>query len=299
MATLRPRAVLVTRPTDYARLLAVHATREQAAFFLRSRGQDIEALYDQHLAFLLALRAVQAAIPHAWRIARAGREELDRFLFGPEDVVLVVGQDGLVANVAKYLRGQPVLGVNPAPELNEGALVRLKPDQVGRLLVATFESAADIERRTMVSASLDDGSTLTALNEVFVGHRSHQSARYVITVDGKSERQSSSGVIIATGTGATGWARSIMTSTRHALPLKPADRRLAFFVREPWPSVATGASIAWGPLGASDDLTIVSNMNEGGVIFADGLEQDHIRFDWGRTVRVGVSSATLNLVQGD
>ena len=297
MATLRPRAVLVTRQTDFERLLATHATREQAAFFLRSRGQDIEALQRQHEAFVSALRAVQAAIPSGWRVARANRDELDRFLFGPEDVVLVVGQDGLVANVAKYLQGQPVLGINPAPELNEGVLASLQPDQVGKLMVATTESAAAIERRTMVAATLDDGRALIGLNEIFIGHRSHQSARYVISVGGKSERQSSSGVIVATGTGATGWARSIMTSTHHTLALEPADRGLAFFVREPWPSVSTGASIAHGALKAGEAVAIVSNMNEGGVIFADGLEQDHLRFDWGRTVQIGLSNAALNLVR--
>ena len=297
MATLRPRAVLVTRQTDFERLLALHATREQAAFFLRSRGQDLAVLQRQHEVFLEALREVQAAIPGDWRVARAKRDELDRFLFSPEDVVLAVGQDGLVANVAKYLRGQPVLGVNPAPELNEGALVRLRPDQVGRLIVAAAERTVAIERRTMAKATLDDGRTLTALNEIFVGHRSHQSARYTITAGGASERQSSSGVIVATGTGATGWARSIMTSTHASVPLQPADRRLAFFVREPWPSVATGASISSGAVSEAATLTIVSNMNDGGVIFADGLEQDHLRFDWGRGVEVAPSTATLNLVQ--
>ncbi len=44
------------------------------------------------------------------------RPELNRFLFEPEDVVIAVGQDGLVANVAKYLSGQMVVGVNPLPE---------------------------------------------------------------------------------------------------------------------------------------------------------------------------------------
>jgi hypothetical protein len=289
--------VLVTRETDFERLLAVHATREQAAFFLRSRGQGLEGLLRQHEGFQAALHAVQAAIPTDWRVVKAKRDELDRFLFGPEDVVLVVGQDGLVANVAKYLRGQPVLGVNPAPDQNEGALVRLRPDRVGRLLAATAERTVGIERRTMAEARLDDGRVLIALNEIFVGHRSHQSARYTITTAGQSERQSSSGVIVATGTGATGWARSIMESTRHKLPLLPEDRKLAFFVREPWASVATGAEIAWGAVEENAEVTIVSSMNDGGVIFADGLEQDHLRFDWGRTVHVRLSAATLNLVR--
>jgi NAD kinase len=299
MATLQPRAVIVTRETDYDRLLAVHATREQAAFFLRTRGQSIDVLVQQHEAFTAAVHGVRSAIPDAWRVSRVNRADLDRFLFAPDDVVIVVGQDGLVANVAKYLAGQPVLGVNPAPELYEGVLVPLRGQDVAKLAPAAAQAAASIERRTMVQATLDDGQTLRALNEIFVGHRSHQSARYLISLGDKSERQSSSGVIISTGTGATGWARSIMATTQHVLSLAPTDPSLAFFVREPWPSVSTGISIAWGPLGARDELAILSNMNDGGVIFADGVEQDRLTFDWGRTAKLAVAATTLNLVRSD
>lgn len=298
MATLKPRAVLVTRETDYERLLAVHATREQARFFLRTRGQDLDVLAARHEAFGETVRQVRLAVPDDWRVAKVLRADLDRFLFSPEDVVLAVGQDGLVANLAKYLTGQPVLGVNPAPDLNEGVLVPLRADQVGRLLPATAAGAGVVEARTMARATLDDGQVLQALNEIFVGHRSHQSARYEIAIDGERERQSSSGVIVSTGTGATGWARSIMTATGHAVPLEPVDRRLAYFVREPWPSVATGASIAQGAVDAQRALSITSQMNDGGVIFADGIEQDHLDFGWGRTVTVAIAAQTFNLVRG-
>jgi len=71
-----------------------------------------------------ALQTVSAAIPGGWRRGAVERSDLDRFLFEPEDVVIVVGQDGLVANTAKYLSGQPVIGVNPDPGDGMGVLVR-------------------------------------------------------------------------------------------------------------------------------------------------------------------------------
>jgi NAD kinase len=71
----------------------------------------------------------------------------------------------------------------------------------------------------MAHARLDDGQQLLALNEIFVGHRTHQSARYRIRpADEQEERHSSSGVIVSTGTGATGWARSIQRSAQTGLP---------------------------------------------------------------------------------
>ena len=298
MSSLPPRAVLITRETDYERLLQAHATREQASFFLRTRAQSIDVVQSAHERFRQTVNEVRAAIPDDWRVARVGREDLDRFLFSPEDVVLAVGQDGLVANVAKYLNGQPVLGINPAPDQFEGVLVPLNSQQAQRLMKAAAEGRANLEKRTMVRAELDDGQVLEALNEVFIGHHSHQSARYMINFGGEEERHSSSGVIVSTGTGATGWARSLSVAIGRSVSIAPTDPRLAFFVREPWPSVATGAKVAFGEFGAETRFQMLSNMNEGGVIFADGVEQDHLMFGWGRKVAIGLSSRTLNLVRG-
>ncbi|KQN33713.1 NAD(+)/NADH kinase [Sphingomonas sp. Leaf38] len=297
MSSNAPRAVFVTRETDYELLLARHATRGQARFFLETRGQDIDMLEDRHRQLHATLRAGRAAVPGDWRQAEVRRADLDRFLFGPEDVIVVVGQDGLVANVAKYLDGQPVLGLNPAPDLYDGVLVRVPLARLGGLLPASVAGAAPTERRTMVEAQLDSGERLLALNEVFVGHHSHQSARYHIACDDRAEDHSSSGLIVASGTGATGWARSIMEATHEALSLDPQERAVAFFVREPFPSIATGTSLRAGKL-ATAPLGVTSRMNDGGVIFADGIEQDFLAFDWGRNVKIGPAAQTLNLVTG-
>ncbi|MFD1330958.1 hypothetical protein ACFQ4O_03005 [Methylopila musalis] len=297
MATNAPRAVFVTRETDYERLLARHATRGQAKFFLETRGQDIDLVEDRHRQMHATLHAARAATPGDWRQAAVGRADLDRFQFGPEDVIVVVGQDGLVANVAKYLDGQPVLGLNPAPDLYDGVLARVTLARFAPLLPASVAGAAPVERRTMVEARLDTGERLLALNEVFVGHHSHQSARYRIACAGAAEDQSSSGLIVASGTGATGWARSIMEATRTPVPLDPQERAVAFFVREPFPSVATGTTLRVGKL-QKERLAVISRMNEGGVIFADGIEQDFMAFDWGRGVTIGPAAQTLRLVTG-
>lgn len=297
MASITPRAVLVARETDYELLIARHATRDQVRFFLKTRGQDLADIERRHEHFQTVLRQVRASVPSAWRSTLVLRKDLDRFLFAADDVVIAVGQDGLVANTAKYLDGQAVLGVNPDPGAYDGILVPLAPAHVAQLLGPAAQGKASVQHRTMVEAQLDDGQTLLALNEVFVGHCSHQSARYEIEADGKREFQSSSGVIVASGTGATGWARSIMESTKTRIQVKPEEPKLAFFVREPFPSVSTGTSIRFGKADRQKPVRITSRMNEGGVIFADGIEQDHLSFDWGRMVQVSVSSRQLNLVQ--
>jgi NAD kinase len=294
MAILAPRVIVVRRETELDRIRAVHASTASARFVLERKGISLDAVEAAHAAFLEVLREVRAAIPAEWRQATIFRSDVERFVFGPEDVVVAVGQDGLVANVAKYLDGQPVIGVDPAPGVNSGALVRFRAGDVGQLLKMAAARELHVEHRTMAEARLDDGVTLTALNEIFVGHRSHQSARYMLAVGGRGEHQSSSGLIVATGTGATGWARSIMQASHIALDLPPTAPRLGLLVREAWPSPATGTEIVAG-LVETEPVVVTSEMDDGGTIFADGIESDHLLFGWGRRVAIGVASRRLTL----
>ena len=58
--------------------------------------------------------------------------------------MIAVGQDGLVANVAKYLDGQTVIGVNPDPGRNPGVLVRHPPEATASLLQRAIASPMTI-----------------------------------------------------------------------------------------------------------------------------------------------------------
>lgn len=290
------RAVLVTRATEYEQLLLRHSTLGQARFYLDSRGQSLDVVEERHARFLEARKAVEEALPSTWRSARVRREHLDRFLFEPDDLVLVIGQDGLVANVAKYLSGQVVMGFNPAPDLYDGVLVRHAPGRARGLFEALGAQQLSIEERSMVEARLDSAQSLLALNEIFIGQAGHQSARYHIRWQDQRERQSSSGIIVTTGTGATGWARSInrIRATPLTLPA-PGDPRLAFFVREPFPSRATGVELDGGLILTGQTLQIQSRMNESGVVFGDGIEEDRLNFHWGRTLEIRVAKTRLRL----
>ncbi|WP_298463967.1 hypothetical protein [uncultured Erythrobacter sp.] len=295
MTSLPARVVFVTRETEYELLINRHATVEQARFFLETRGQKLSVLEDRHERFLETLKLARAAVPDEWRQALVQRADLDRFLFSAEDIVVPVGQDGLVANVAKYLDGQFVIGVNPNPDLYDGVLVQHRVESLPKSLAASVAQDWDCQQRTMVEGSLDTGERLFALNELFIGHQTHQSARYEIACDGTRENHSSSGVIAASGTGATGWARSIMDATHQRIDLRHDERAIAYFVREPFPSVATGTDLRAGKI-ETKPLTITSRMNDGGVIFADGIEQDYLPFDWGKTLTVKPSERSLKLV---
>ncbi|MEK9521764.1 NAD(+)/NADH kinase [Streptomyces sp. NPDC087908] len=297
--SLAPRAVLVHRTTEYEELLARHGTHGQAAFFLSARGRSVDAVRERHERTHRALAEVSAAVPLAWRQTRVERADLDRFLFGPEDVVVVVGQDGLVANAAKYLTGQPVIGIDADPGRNPGVLVRHRADRARRLLPYAAEAAATVDELTMVEAVTDDAQRLLALNEIYVGPRGHQTARYTLGLDTAElppEPQASSGVLVGTGTGSTGWLRSLWEQRSSALALPaPADARLAWFVREAWPSPATGTSRVEGLLDPGQGLRLTVESDRL-VVFGDGVESDALELTWGQTVRLAVAGPRLRLV---
>ncbi|MCX4775513.1 hypothetical protein [Streptomyces sp. NBC_01264] len=297
--SLAPRAVLVHRRTEYEELLARHGTHGQAAFFLSSRGRSIDEVVRRHERTRQALREVAAAVPLTWRSSRVERADLDRFLFAPEDVVVVVGQDGLVANTAKYLRGQPVVGIDTDPGRNPGVLVRHRCADTAALLRAAIAGGGRAEELTMVEAVADDTQRLLALNEIYLGSHGHQTARYRLGSegdDGPGEAQASSGVLVGTGTGATGWLRSLWLERGSSAGLPaPCERRLLWFVREAWPSPATGTTRVAGELGRGQGLRLTVESDRI-VVFGDGMESDALELTWGQSVRLGIAGTSLHLV---
>jgi NAD kinase len=296
--TLAPRVVVVTRHSELDELIARHGTRQAAGFFLERRGRSLEEVDRRHALLHDAVTTVTAAIPHDWRRGRVERPDLDRFAFAAEDIVVVVGQDGLVANVAKYLNGQPVIGIDPEPDRNPGVLVRHAAAAAGGLLVAAAARPDEHPGRTMVQATADDGQRLCAINEIYVGHASHQSARYRLGLSGgASERQSSSGIITGTGTGTTGWLLSVARERRSALRLpQPTDDSLCWFVREAWPSPATGTEHTEGAVVSGERLAITAESDQL-VVFGDGIEHDAIRLAWGQRVDIGIATQRLRLME--
>jgi len=294
---LSARVVLVYRKSEYSELLARHATYGQAEFYLRSRGRSIDEVLARHTHLESVLHSVSSALPDDVRRAEVERAELDRYLFGPEDIIMVVGQDGLVANVAKYLDGQPVIGINPDPARNPGALVAHSPGRAAAVLSELRLGKAPVQERTMVGAMRDDGQGIIALNDLYIGDQGHQSSRYTLRLPGpQAERQSSSGIIVGTGTGSTGWSTSIAhdRALLDRLP-QPPSRDLIWFVREAWPSPATQSTMTFGviPEGEAIELTVESDQL---VVFGDGIERDYLALSWGQRLIVSASSRRLRLV---
>lgn len=156
----------------------------------------------------------------------------------------------------------------------------------------------------MAKAVLNDGQELTAVNDIFIGPRYQTSARYSLTIDGHEETQSSSGIILSTGLGSTGWLRSLVTgasgivgshkSTDSAMDWDADTLRYA--VREPFPSQTTGTDLIYGEVTQATKMTVSSLMAGDGVIFSDGMVNDFIEFNSGAIASLQMSSQKGRLV---
>ena len=297
------KVVLVTRRTRYEELLTRHHTREQAKFYVEHLGADFDDYVAEHDTYLAAQTTVLAGLREHGRYQVLERRMVPNFLFGPEDVVVALGQDGLVANTMKYLDGQPLIGVNPDPARWDGVLLPFTPVAVERLLPGVLAGRQATRSVTMAQARLANGQSLLAVNDLFIGPKSHTSARYQIGLGCIQEVQSSSGVIVSTGLGSTGWMRSVFTgalavaemvreeSLDWAFKGRPwEDETLEFAVREPFPSRSSQATLMCGRVLAGTPLVMTSMMAEGGVIFSDGVEADYLEFNAG--ARVEIAAAT-------
>ena len=301
------KVVIIKRKTRLEELKIRYNTFEQAKFYVEHLGADFGDYEKEHKNYYDALETVRRYAETNARVQEIDRDYIPNMIFGENDIVVALGQDGLVANVLKYLNGQPLIGVNPDIERYDGILLPFEAGDLQSMIPRVILGTYSKKQITMAQASTKDGQVLYAVNDFFLGINNHTSARYNINFNGSVENQSSSGVIISTGIGMTGWHRSVMAEFRGMArafnlggfeePVYEWDaKRLVFQVREPYPSRFTQAEMVYGEVTPDDSLTFVSNMAEGGVIFSDGILDDTIEFSAGMEVRVGIADRVGCLV---
>jgi NAD kinase len=305
------KIVLVTRKTRLEELIERFNTRAQAQFYIDHAAGDFSAYVLEHDAYQRSLESVRRSIETGLKIQVMDRTLVPTYVFSKSDVIVTLGQDGLVANTAKYVGGQPILAVNPDAERFDGILLPFQPPDLRPYLDRALAGRARVRAVTLAEAKLKDGQRLLAFNDLFIGASTHVSARYRIRYGDKKENHSSSGIIVSTGAGSTGWLSSIFNEASGVMSflggpaVKPIrmeweEERLLFVVREPFVSRHSQAAIVAGTLLPSAPLALESQMPTGGVIFSDGIEADRLDFNSGAiaNIRIAPEKAILVVSEG-
>jgi NAD kinase len=305
-------AIIVVNKTRLELLIERFNTKAQARFFIERSGGNFIEYELEHNNFKKALEVVQKVISKHLTMKVLDRTYVSSFIFSEKDLIIVLGQDGLVANTAKYSKGIPILAINPDPERYDGILLPFNPGNFESALRNLLNEVPEIKSVTMAEVHLNDGQKLVAFNDFFIGPKTHISARYQLTYAGASEIQSSSGIIVSTGAGSTGWLSSLfnMANSMHSafsemhqknnigFQLSWDTRKLAFVVREPFQSIYTGVDITAGLITESEFLKIESLMPTNGQIFSDGIETDFLNFNSGAIAEIGIAKEKANIVIG-
>lgn len=262
----------------------------------------------EHRNFYDAFNLVQKEVKKQLRFKIVEQEFLPSYIFSEKDLVIVIGQDGLVANTAKYVHNIPIIAVNPDPNRYDGVLLPFTSKNFIHAVNNVLKGGYNYKMVTMAETELNDGQKLLAFNDFFIGPTTHSSARYEISFQEKSEKQSSSGIIVSTGAGSTGWLSSLFNmansihSTFHNIEKIPYqsipmdEEKLVFVVREPFLSKTSQIKIASGIIYPGEELIIESNMPQNGIIFSDGIQSDFLKFNSGSIATIQIAQQKAKLV---
>lgn len=298
-------AIIVKSKTRLEALIERFNTKAQAKFYIERLGGNFDEYEIEDEIFKISLNSLQTQLSKIIKNKTIDRQYVSSYIFSKKNLIIVIGQDGLVANTAKYSDNLPIIAVNPDTERYDGVLLPFNTNNfiqgVEQVLSGTYESKI----MRFAEAKLNDGQRLLAFNDLFIGASSHVSARYKITYKNKTEQHSSSGIIVSTQAGSTGWLSSIFNMAYGVTKMfeknltlkqpKLKENDLLFTVREPFKSIRTQTDMTAGII-RNNTLTIESFMPNNGIIFSDGIEKDFLNFNSGSIVTIGIANETANIV---
>lgn len=193
------------------------------------------------------------------------RHEAQSFIFRADDVIVILGDDGAFVNIAKLLQDQMVITVATATK-HCGRLMKFTTSTFEAHAPNLFTGKSAFTRVSIARAETSLGHTCEAVNDFYVGRADLRSSRYAILRDTFAD-QVSSGVIISTGTGSTGWEKSARATDRNYEERELCDETLNVYTRE----LCHGTN--FGVISGTDEITFRSNDNDTRII-ADGVLLD-------------------------
>jgi len=299
-------AIIVKNKTRLESLVERFNTRAQAKFYIERLGGNFEDYEIEHETFHHSLTELQTRLSKIIKNKTVERVYLPSFIFSETNLIVVIGQDGLVANTAKYSKTCPIIAVNPDKARYDGVLLPFSSNDFTEGVENVITGRYRARTARFAEARLNDGQRLLAFNDLFIGASSHVSARYKISFNGETEEHSSSGLIVSTAAGSTGWLSSVFNMAygvaglfeQNITPQRPVlnDNEMLFAVREPFQSIRTQTGITAGLIQEQDQLSVESLMTTGGVIFSDGIESDFLKFNSGAIAKIGMAAETATLV---
>jgi hypothetical protein len=274
--------------TKWQRDLERFGSAREVRRLYRLQNHIFRRVYGSHLRQLASLELLEKAL--ADRADFIYREELSSDLVSRYGALVSLGGDNHFIYVARFTGDKPLIGINSDPVTSSGALVYF----TARSFLEHTRNPHfpdRLERWTMIEGQIHypDGSTIrigpciseTGIRNAFADAMS----RYYLRINDEPwEEQKSSGLLLATGAGSTGWFHNCLPHSMQIYedPTFGRDEQIFRFVaREPGFHRQHYYRYLYRSLNRGDTLEIISEMD--GEIIIDA--QPETRFDFGPGAR--------------
>lgn len=200
------------------------------------------------------------------------------------DLVISIGGDNSFTCIGQKVTTQPLLGITADPIRSQGVLndaVIFAKEDVERVRNRVMiDRSFLIEEWSRIQVEVNDKVLGNAVSEVFLGERLRKNmSRYLVD----KEEYKSSGLIVHTGAGSTGWAASC-GSYQH----QPTERELRFIHTEIYKAPMNPC---FGTIGKD---MVVRSLNDDGVVSLDSWTE--VPFNRGAVAKLSLGPV-LNVIR--
>jgi NAD kinase len=217
-------------------------------------------------------------------------DEIDKPINTKFDLVMVVGGDNSFTKVSHYVSSTPMLGINSDPLRSAGCMLRWS--MYGEEDVIKFSEMLDLHKYSVEEwprlETILDGQLITlATSEYYFGERfRNKMSRHVLVFGSHEEEQKCSGVVVATGSGSTGWFGSASSMSEW----EPSVKSAKFVITEPY----SFNTIRSGIIEPGKQLVLRSLNDNDGLVSVDSWQE--FPFPRGSEARIFIGENPLNIL---
>lgn len=251
----------------------------------KKEGVDIDRILSSHERQKQELNKLKQLLPNALFISR---DEFTNDIATRADLVIAFGGDNHFQYVSHFINDKLILGINSDPVSSEGALTYFTVDSFSNELNNIKAGKYNIEEWTRLGVYFNGNYVGLATSEVFIGEKERKNmSRHILEFGKKKEEQKCSGLIVATGTGATGWydssCRYLYENGNKFSKIESSGR---FLITEPYNGKHSNYSMLEGKLNINEELLIHSLNDSSGIVTLDCIEE--YKFNRGAHVKVKI-----------
>jgi NAD kinase len=258
----------------------------------KKEGVDYEYILQSHERQLQSRALSKEIFPNAMIVQK---ENLTKEKVKQVDITIALGGDNHFQYVSHFIEDGLMFGINSDYLSSEGVLLSSTTNNIEEVKRRCDQNEYQIEKWTRINIILNNKFIARATCDVFIGEAErHLTSRNIIFYKGLTRQQKSSGILVSTGSGSTGWFSSASRFLNEESVFDPKSDYAKFIVTEPYKGSLTDYTLISGKIDKKHHLKVNSLNSDKGKIIADSLEQ--FNFSRGSFVEIEISDTPLNVV---